>query len=143
MAASSSPSGIRTFLDTNVLVYAFDPSAPAKQERAAEMLRRRGWIVSWQVIQEFANVAIHRFKVPLKAADLAEYLELVLWPHCAIFPSLPIHRKAIEIHENLGFRYYDSLMVASALSSDAEILYSEDLQHGQVIGTLHIENPFL
>jgi predicted nucleic acid-binding protein len=143
MPARSRGGAAKTFLDTNVIIYAFDPAAPAKQARAADIIRGRGWVVSWQVIQEFANVALHRFEVPLGAEDLSDYLEWVLWPRCLVFPSPEIHRKAIAIHDELGFRFYDSLIVASALCAGMEVLFSEDLQHGQLIGPLRVENPFL
>lgn len=131
------------FLDTNVFVYAFDASEPLKRERARSLIRRERWFASWQVIQEFANVALHRFEVPLLPEDLADYLDLVLWPRCTVLPSPGIHAKALEIHRELQYRYYDSLMVAAALVGGAKILYSEDLQHGRTIGPLRIENPFV
>ena len=132
----------RVFLDTNVVVYSFDATAPAKRQRAREILRGSGWFVSWQVVQEFANVALHRFEVPLKAGDLKDYLDLVLWPNCGVFPSGTIFAKALEIHARFQYRLYDSLIVASALAGGASILYSEDLQDGQQVGPLQIKNPF-
>lgn len=130
------------FLDTNVVVYSFDATAPQKRARARKILGGSGWFVSWQVVQEFANVALHRFEVPLRAGDLREYLDLVLWPGCRVFPSSGVFAKALEIHSRFQYRLYDSLIVASALAGGASILYSEDLQHGQMIGPLRIENPF-
>jgi predicted nucleic acid-binding protein len=130
------------FLDTNVVVYSFDAAAPGKRERAREILRRGGWFVSWQVLQEFANVALHRFEVPLRSGDLQEYLDLALWPKCRVFPSGAVYGKALEIHSRFQYRLYDSLIVASALAGGASVLYSEDLQDGQMIGPLRIENPF-
>ena len=130
------------FLDTNVFVYAFDASAPAKREHAKALIREARWFASWQVIQEFANVALHRFEVPLRPDDLSEYLDLVLWPRCRVLPSPAIQKKALEIHRKLQYRLYDSLVVASALAGGATILYSEDLQHGRTIGPMRVENPF-
>ena len=130
------------FLDTNVIVYAFDASAPDKQRRAKELMAGTEWIVSWQVIQEFSSVALHRFKVPFKPGDLRDYVALKLWPRCRVFPSETVFMKAIEIHGRLGFRYYDSLVIASALAGEARRLLSEDMQDGQKIGPLQIENPF-
>ena len=130
------------FLDTNILVYSFDAGSPAKQRKARELLSGSGWFVSWQVIQEFSSVALHRFKVPLKPKDLSDYLSLKLWPRCRILPSEVILTKAIAIHARYGFRYYDSLVVASAIAGSAKILFSEDLQHGQSIDSLTIQNPF-
>jgi len=131
------------FLDTNILVYSFDSDSPAKQRKAKEILAGSGWFVSWQVIQEFSSVALHRFKVPLKPQDLSDYISLKLWPHCRILPSEVILTKAIAIHARYGFRYYDSLVVASAIAGCAKTLFSEDLQHGQTIDSLTIWNPFL
>ena len=66
----------KVFLDTNIVVYAFDPSAPAKQSRARELLGKSDWVVGWQVVQEFSQVALHRFKVPMKPADLDDATSL-------------------------------------------------------------------
>jgi len=131
------------FLDTNVHAFAFDGTAPAKRHRARELIGANDWVTSWQVVQEFANVALHRFVVPIRSADLADFLDVVLWPRCAVMPSLALHRSALEIHRQTQYRYFDSLIVASALSSGASILFSEDLQHGRSIGNLTIRNPFL
>lgn len=130
------------FLDTNIFVYCFDSENPAKQATAKKLVARRDWFVSWQVVQEFSSVALHRFKVPLKPGDLADYVELRLWPTCRILPSQAIFAQATAIHGRFGFRYYDSLIVASALAGAAKMLLSEDLQNGQRIGSLEIVNPF-
>ena len=132
----------KAFLDTNVVAYAFDPDAHEKRERANEILKGSDWLVSWQVVQEFANLALHRFAVPMKQADLADYLGLVLWPRCRILPSMEIYRAALEIHTQTQYRIYDSLIVASAIASGAKQLYSEDLQAGRVVGGVEIVNPF-
>ena len=58
------------FLDTNVLAYAFDPAAPTKQQRAREIIASSNWLVSWQVIQEFANLALHRFSSGLSLSRI-------------------------------------------------------------------------
>lgn len=76
------------FLDTNVLAYAFNSSAEAKKLRSRQIMASEDWVVSWQVIQEFANLALHRFAVPMKPADLADYTELVLCPRCTVLPGL-------------------------------------------------------
>jgi len=130
------------FLDTNVIVYAFDRSDPAKQEIATRILRNDNWQISWQVIQEFANVARHRFAKPMKAGDLSDYIDLVLWPRCTVNPSDALYRNALLLSEQSQYRFYDSLLVAAALSSGSEYLLSEDLQHGREFGSLRIENPF-
>jgi predicted nucleic acid-binding protein len=99
--------------------------------------------VNWQVVQEFSSVALHKFRTPLKPDDLADYIELRLWPRCRVLPSEAILRKAATIHERYGFRFYESLIIASALASGATTLLSEDLQHGQRIDSLEFLNPFV
>ena len=133
----------KVFLDTNVVAYAFDRSALEKQRRAKELMGGSNWVVSWQVIQEFANLALHRFAVPMKPEDLADYLDLVLWPRYEVLPSLLLYRTATTLHAQMQTRFYDSLIVAAALASGAARLLTEDLQHGRAIGSLKIENPFL
>jgi len=132
------------FFDTNVLVYAFDKTAPAKQAHARALIQgSTDWTISWQVVQEFCSVALHRFKTPLRGDDLRDTLDLVLLPHCRVMPTADLYRQALAVQAQTQYRYYDSLVVASALISGARLLYSEDLQHGREIGSLRIENPFL
>jgi predicted nucleic acid-binding protein len=131
------------FLDTNIFVYCFDADNPSKQAIAKKLVGKRGWFVSWQVVQEFSSVALHRFKVPLKPADLSDYIAFRLWPDCRILPSQPTFNQAMSIHGRYGFRFYDCLVLASALAGGAKTLLSGDLQHGQRIGSLEVLNPFL
>ncbi|HKK18861.1 MAG TPA: PIN domain-containing protein [Opitutales bacterium] len=131
------------FLDTNVLVYAFDQTAPEKQKRARALLDvERNWAISWQVVQEFSSVALHRFAKPVSPAFLKNFIELVLWPKCSVMPSQPMYQTAIELHHQTQYRYYDALVLAAAIESGAPTLYSEDLQDGRTFGSLKIQNPF-
>ena len=132
----------KVFLDTNGVAYAFDATAPAKRQRAREIMDGYPWRVSWQVVQELANLALHRFAVPMKPADLADTLDLVPWPRCSVLPSLNLYRMAVALHTQAQYRYYECLIVAAALASDAAVLSSENLQHGRTIGSRRIENPF-
>ena len=131
------------FLDTNVLVYAFDPANPTKMERARSIIQERGWWVSWQVVQEFAHVALHRFAVPLKVKDLADYLDVAVWPRCRIYPSPEIFRQALRLQGETGHRFYDCLILASAMASGAKTIFSEDFQDGRNYGPVKVLNPFL
>lgn len=135
----------KVFLDTNVLVYAFDLGAVAKRERARALIRdpQLDWCVSWQVVQEFSNVALHRFKNPMGSEDLSDYLELVMMPQCEVMPTRELYLSAIRLQSQTQYRFYDSLIVASALAAGAQELYSEDLQSGRKIGDLQIVNPFM
>lgn len=131
------------FIDTNVLVYAFDHRDERKRGRALELTAlEEPWIISWQVVQEFNSVALHRFATPLPPEILSEYLDVFLLPHCRIYPSASIYRQALQIHRETQYRYYDCLVVAAALSAGVSVLYSEDLQHGRYLGSMKIINPF-
>lgn len=134
------------FLDTNVLVYTFDASAPSKRERARAIVKNAlegaSAVISWQVAQEFLNAALHRFQRPLTPREAAEYLDEVLGPLCRVFPSAELFRDAVTIHTETGFHFDDSLIVAGALASGARVLLTEDLQAGRQIRGLRIENPF-
>ena len=131
------------FLDTNILVYAFDRKDEAKRSRAMALMDPAAdWAISWQVIQEFCSVARQRFAIPLDHAYLAEFLELILLPRCRVMPSAGIYKLALGIHRDAGYRIYDSLIVAAAIESGSRVLYSEDLQHDRMFGLLTIQNPF-
>ena len=132
------------FLDTNILVYAFEPDQPDKQARARELISPdMHSVISWQVVQEFIHVARHKFRKPLDSDYLRDLVDLLLAPKCSVHPTSKLWIQALAIQADTQYRFYDSLIVAAAIESGAPVLYSEDLQHGRVIGTLRILNPFL
>lgn len=134
------------FLDTNVLVYTFDKTAPEKQAVAQQLLERAlsgEGCISFQVIQEFLNLALRKFDPPLTAAQAKRYLQTTLEPLCLIYADVDLYQRALDVRERWRFSFYDSLIVAAALEADCTILYSEDLQHNQKVEALTIINPFL
>jgi len=133
----------KLFLDTNVLVYAFDWSEPEKRLAAQEMIQREmDWCISWQVVQEFSSLALHRFKKPMLPEDLRDYLDLVLLPNCRVMPTAAIYGQALRIQSYAKYSFNDSLIVTAALVSGAKQLYSENLEPGGLFGNLEIVNPF-
>ena len=135
------------FIDTNVFIYAFSPVDPAKQSRASRVIRdglvsNRG-VISGQVIQEFLHAALHKPSTHVPQQLIDDYVETVLNPLCKVYASPALFIKALQIHKETQYRFYDSLIVAAALESGAPVLYSEDLQHGRTIGHLQIVNPFI
>jgi predicted nucleic acid-binding protein len=134
------------FLDTNIFVYSFDTSNPGKRKIALDIiskaLTQSKGIISYQVIQEFMNVALRKFKVPLSSNDCQKYLTVVLEPICEVYSSIDLFHKALEITEKWHFSFYDSLIISAALKAECSVLYSEDLQHQQEIFDLQIINPF-
>lgn len=135
------------FLDTNILVYTFDHSYPKKRDICKSLVRdalnNRSGCISYQVIQEFLNVASRKFAKPLSIADCQTYLSSVLEPLCEVFSSMGLFHRALEISNRWKFSFYDSLVVAAALSAECQILYTEDLQHDQKIENMVIVNPFI
>ena len=136
----------RFFLDTNIFVYAFDAREPSKARRASLLIRRAAdtgnGVVSYQVVQEFFNVALRRFAQPMSAAEAEQYLITVFRPLLAIHSSAGLYVEALRISEKFRVSWYDALIIAAARQGECSLLYSEDLQHGQKIEDLRIENPF-
>jgi len=131
----------KVFLDTNVLVYAYS-NILDKKTRALELLSRSHCMTSTQVLGELSNVCFNKLKFSGGAIDaIVENVMSI----CDIFVvKTKVIQRAIFIKEHYGYSYYDSLILASALKCGCPILYSEDLQHGQIIErSLKIVNPFL
>lgn len=137
----------RFFLDTNIFVYAFDASSPKKSAQAEKLIRRaiqtRGGIVSYQVVQEFFNVALRRFAKPMSSADAEQYLSTTFRPLLSVHSSPALYSEALRIGARFRLPWYDSLIVASAIEGQCDVLYSEDFQDGQQFGALTIANPFV
>ncbi len=136
----------RFFLDTNVFVYTFDPNARVKAKEAVQLVQRAAdtgeGVVSYQVVQEFFNVALRRFSPPMSVAEAEQYLITVFRPLLAVHSSPAIYLSALRIKAQHRFGWYDSLIVAAALESGCDTLYSEDLQDGREIEGLRVRNPF-
>ncbi len=137
----------RFFLDTNIFVYSFDQNEAKKSRAAFELIQsgvatRKG-VVSYQVVQEFFNVALRKFLQPLTVMEAEQYLGTVFRPLLAVHSSQAIFSEALRLTDRHRLSWYDSLIVACAMQADCEILYSEDLQHGRQFGKLVIKNPFL
>ncbi len=127
------------FFDTSVLLYLLSGDA-AKADRVETLLSARG-AVSVQVLNEFAVVALRKLKMPLN--EIREILDTIR-AVCAVEPiTVETHDRGLAVFERYGFSLYDSMLVAAALIAGAKIIYSEDLQHGQVIDNqLRVINPF-
>jgi len=136
----------RDFLDTNVLVYSFDRKHPAKRDRAREIIARAlrdgSAIISYQVVQEFLNVALHKFISPFNVEDCRDYLTGVLEPLCQVYPDTSLYRKALDVHSTTGFSFYDSLIIVGAMRGQCSHLLTEDMQEGREIEGITIINPF-
>ena len=134
------------FIDSNVFIYLVDPTDPTKQQTARELIRRAVELgtgsISFQVVQETLNVMTRKLKTPLTSEDARSFLEEVLTPFWRVMPTPALYEHTLEIQARYQFSFYDSLVIAAALAAGCTRLYSEDLQHGQRIQGLRIENPF-
>jgi predicted nucleic acid-binding protein len=135
------------FFDTNVLVYMVDRRDPKKQAIAQSLvgdaLAAGSGVISFQVVQETLHALTRKARQVLPAVDAAELLDAVLVPLWTVQPSARLYGKALQVQAKQGFPFYDSLIVAAALEAGCRRLLTEDLQHGQKIGSLRIDNPFL
>ena len=134
------------FLDTNILVYSFDKTAPAKQTIARQFIRHglqtQHGIISTQIIQEFLNIALRKFSPPLPIPEARDYLKSTLVPLCQHFPSMAFYDQVLFIQMETGYSWYDALVIMAAIEANCTTLLSEDLHHGQVIRGLTLLNPF-
>ena len=139
-----SPAG-RTFVDTNVLVYAHDASEAEKQRAARALLERlwadRSGVLSTQVLQEFYVVATRKFRPPMPRAEAREIVALyATWPVVQVDVELILDAAALEDEAQLSF--WDAMVVEAARRAGAERLASEDFGAGRRIAGVAIENPF-
>ena len=131
----------RPFFDTNVLLYLL--SEDNRKADRAEAIIATGGIISVQVLNEFASVASR--KLGMSYAEIRDVLGTVR-AVCQTQEVVTVdtHDQGLDIAERFSFSLYDSMIVSSALQSGCDILYSEDMQHGQEIdGQLVVLNPFL
>lgn len=134
----------KVFVDTNVLVYAHDKKEVYKQEAAKRILRdlgqKRSGAVSMQVLQEFYNTVTRKLTHPLSKKEARAIVEdFAYW--CIVTTPEEIQR-AFRIEDEARIGFWDALIVAAAIKSGATRILSEDLNHGQSIAGVRIENPF-
>jgi predicted nucleic acid-binding protein len=109
----------------------------------ASALSHQTAVISFQVVQETLQALTRKSRVVARAEDAEDFLVNVLTPLWKVHPSATIYTRALRIQSGQGFSFDDSLIVAAALDSGCKRLLTEDLQHGQRIDGLRIENPFL
>jgi len=133
----------RSFFDTNILIYADDKAAPAKQRKALDLLaehrRARTGVVSLQVLQEYF-VAVTR-KLRVDAAIARRKIELLAEFDVAV-PEVADILAAIDLHRLHGFSFWDALILRAAKQAGCGVLFSEDMQPAREIDGVRIVNPF-
>lgn len=129
----------KVFLDTNIIIYSLGPNSP--KATLATPLFAQHPTISTQVLSETANVALKKLAMSLSETNkLLAMLEATCRVEIVTPATLQL---ALDIVGRYKFSWFDSLIVATALDAGCDILYTEDLQHGQQIeGKLTITNPF-
>jgi predicted nucleic acid-binding protein len=134
----------KTFIDTNVLIYAHDVDAIAKHDVAKALLRQlwseRAGVLSMQVLQEFYVNVTRKIALPLPR-DLARTVVSTYEPWCTETTPAEISA-AFRIEDESRIGFWDALIVSSAVKGGAARILSEDLNAGQQIAGILIENPF-
>jgi predicted nucleic acid-binding protein len=137
---------VRAFVDTNILVYAHDLDAGAKNEIArklvSELWETRSGILSTQVLQEYFVAITKKVPNPLNVAQARRSVR----NYCAwevVLNDTQIILQATEIQEAHTLSFWDALIVSAAFAGNAETILTEDLNHGQRIEGILIQNPFV
>jgi predicted nucleic acid-binding protein len=135
----------KTFVDTNVLVYAHDNREEYKQEVAKRILhdlsQQRSGTLSMQVLQEFYNTVTRKIAIPLPKDEARGVVEdFAYW--CVATTPEEI-KLAFQIEDEARISFWDALIFAAAIKSGAKRILSEDLNDGQVIAGIQVVNPFV
>jgi predicted nucleic acid-binding protein len=134
------------FVDTNVFVYHLDTTDRRKHKVAEKIVRDAlstgNACISSQVVQECLNVALRKAEVSLSPQAARSYLDVVLMPLVQVTANESLFHRALDVQSRWRFAFYDSLIVAGAMAAGCRTLLSEDLQHGQVLDSLTVIDPF-
>ena len=132
---------VKTFIDTNILIYAFTADEPEKQETALKFLDNCLPVISTQVMKEFSNVLLKKTSIDLES--MQEIIGGIIGISDVVNEEIELIFAAFDIHKRYQFSFYDSLVIATAISAKCQVLLSEDMQNGQAIDEkLTIVNPF-
>lgn len=134
----------RSFIDTNILVYAEASDLPAKQRAALDLLKEHYdqglGVLSTQVLQEYCNVALKKLKLPAhyvrSQLDLYEQFEIV-----QVTPI--IIRAGLDLHQTRSVSFFDAMVLATAHAAGCSVLWTEDMNSGELVHGVRISNPFV
>ena len=136
----------KVFLDSNILIYAYDKSDRVKEQRAQEVLKEgfdQGTaFLSTQVLSEFFVTVTRKIKTPLTTASA---VNVIVWisTRPVVSTDVGLVTSAIQIHHQQKISYWDALILAAAERAGCETIYSEDLSHNQKYGAVTVRNPFV
>ena len=129
------------FIDTNVLVYVYSEDEPEKQSVAFDIFEQVRCMTSTQALNEFCSVCLRKLTMPVNEVSQA-VREIV--ENCELcYVDMGTIQKALSLKDKYGYTYYDCLILASSILNNCKTVYSEDMQHNQLIEEkLKIINPF-
>lgn len=137
----------RTFLDTNIFIYAIDTSSQEKKkrERARELVKHHiineSGVISIQVLQEFFQVSTRKIKKPLSIEEALEFLQYISILQI-VRPDYNMIRAAIHIHKSNRVSFWDAMILQSAKAAGCTLVMTEDLHDGLILDEMIIINPF-
>ena len=132
----------RIFLDTNILIYVYSDTEKNKQNIARKLISDHKSYVSTQVLQELTNILTKKFNVSW--IEVQNTLKESRQNNLLHINTLDTIIDACTIAKKYKFSFYDCLIIAAAIQCNCKMLYSEDMQHGQIIESqIKIVNPFL
>lgn len=130
-----------SFLDTNILIYAYSISELNKKNKSIELLNHKNIILSTQVINEFVWIMSRKYNVDLIKLDMI--VKTLFDTYRIVLIDKQVIELAIKLSIKYNFSYWDGLILSASLVNECNIIYTEDLQHGQIIDkNLTILNPF-
>lgn len=131
------------FLDSNIIVYAVDtsPDEAVKRARSRELLREDRFGTSAQVVQEFYNVTTRKLAKPLPPTLAARWVDRLLRMPFVVTDAVLIKTALVRSHA-YRIAYRDAAILSAAEALGAKTVYSEDLNHGQLYGSVRVVNPF-
>lgn len=136
-----------SFVDTNVLIYFHDDEEPEKQVRAEEVIKREAqdgtMVISTQVLQEFYSATTRKWREPLRVEAAERSVRRFIEISTVVQVDIAVILAAISRTRTMSISFWDALIVEAALKGGAEKLLTEDLQNGQIVDGLQIENPFI
>lgn len=128
-------------VDTNILLYSIDLFDPVKREKSIELIAQSPYISS-QLISEFSNVCLRRWKFPKEKVST---IVTSMVGKCGFIPvTRQIILRAMEIMEKYRLQFFDAIVITAALEEGCRIFYSEDMHHNLLVEkTLRVINPFI
>ena len=133
----------RAFFDTNIFIYLYAENEREKQTVCKEAINKADeCITSTQILNEISNVLMKKWQMPVDSIKTI-HRDIIQISDEVVYIKEDTIDKAVDLHYKYGFSYYDCLMLSSALESNCQTIFTEDMSDGQVIeNTLTIVNPF-